>query len=765
MIVRLSYRTMLAALPVVTGLMIGSRAVAQETTPTVGNGLSEIIVTARRQSEFLQKTPVAITAVTGETIDKLNIQQVDKLGAIAPNLAITEQTASVSASTIHIRGIGEQNPILTSESGVGLYLDGVYVARTSGAIFDLVDMERIEVLRGPQGTLFGRNTTGGAIQLVSRKPANEMGGQIKAGYGSFNDWYSKLRFDTGSFANDMLKASFVYNHRNRDGFVDNALTPDDEDPGSLESDAFRGVLVADIGKLQATYSFDYNKRQGSPQFFQLVAGTPDVLSYYGASASLGGAPFMVSDVYQKNVLRTEGQVTPRQTSVSEISGHALTLEYQLNDALTLKSISAYRSLDVDFIFGDSGNGDLKGVVLDPVTFAPSIQSVSPIQGFQNDRQEQWSQEIQLLGRTDHFKYVVGAFYFKEDVDTESNQFLTFVLPGGAAAANLRPRQTFGATSESFAGFAQISYRPPSFDDRLEFTGGVRYTRDSKSLNAINPVALTGDDTFNNTSWLASVSYDLTSKVMIYGRATTGYKSGGFNPSAPFVNSYKPEEALAFEGGLKSRWLDNRLQVNLAIFKTDYDELQTQQFVAGSGGSQSIFVNAGKAEYQGIELEVQAKPFDGLSIDGSLGYTDAEYARFDYRDPVTNVVTDVADDARFPYLAKVNAHVGAEYAWDVSIGKASARLDYSYRSGRDFHPVPLATQFMDEIRDHGQRDLSARLGIADIQVGGSQMEISVWGANLLDRADINSGIDFGALGFAGVSYVQPQRFGVDLKATF
>ena len=187
-------------------LLEGAPALAQETVPTEetqgprANGtegkVEDIVVTARRQAESLQKTPVAVTALSQETIDRLNINQPDRLSNLAPNLAITQQTASTTASSIYIRGIGEQNPILTSESGVGLYLDGVYLARTSGAIFDLVDLERIEVLRGPQGTLFGRNTTGGAVQLVSRAPSSTFQGRVKAGYGSFNDWYAQAQVDT-----------------------------------------------------------------------------------------------------------------------------------------------------------------------------------------------------------------------------------------------------------------------------------------------------------------------------------------------------------------------------------------------------------------------------------------------------------------------------------------------------------------------------------------------------------------------------------------
>ncbi|MBK7250198.1 MAG: TonB-dependent receptor [Gammaproteobacteria bacterium] len=604
-------------------------------------------MTARRREESLQETPVAVTAFSGAQIDRLNIQQIDRISQLTPNLAITEQTASLSASTIHIRGIGEQNPILTSESGVGLYLDGVYVARTSGAIFDLVDLERIEVLRGPQGTLFGRNTTGGAIQLVSRAPAREFGLQGKLGYGRFGEWYARMQLDTGLLADGPLRASLAYLHRERDGYVDNTLTPDGQDPGSIDTDAIRATLRGDFGKFTANYAFDYNDRRGSPMFFQLIAATPDVRDYFSRSPLFGGSSFLLSTQRAGTVQRTEAAVTPRTESVSRIQGHALTLEQAFTENLMVKSITSYRDMDVDFIFGLSGNGRLRGVVLDPLTFAASIDEVTPIQGFQNDRQNQFSQELQLLGHGARWDYVLGAFYFREHIDTTSNQFLTFVLPGGQAGINLRPQSIFSGKSESVAVFGQISYRPSVLQDRVEVTGGARITRDRKSLNVTAPAPVSGSDDFEQASWLASLDYKVTDSAMIYGRATTGYKSGGLNPAAGFLNSYGPEKALTLELGLKSEWLDRRLRANLALFHTTYDDLQVQQFVAGTGGSQSLFVNAGEARYQGVELEFVARVLDRLTLEGSLGYTDPRYESFEFRDPASNQLLNVAGEAKFP----------------------------------------------------------------------------------------------------------------------
>lgn len=762
---RLTLGMLLGGTPVVAQAMVPAEETQSPHISRAGEKIADIVVTARRQAESLQKTPLAVTALSEEMIDRLGINQPDRISNLAPNLVITQQTASTTASSIYIRGIGEQNPILTSESGVGLYLDGVYLARTSGAIFDLIDLERIEVLRGPQGTLFGRNTTGGAVQLVSRAPSSTFEGKVKAGYGSFDEWYAQAQVDTGDIGGAPVRASLSYMHRSRDGYVDNRLTPDRLDPGSLNSDVLRARVAADIGSATVDYVFDYNDRNGAPTFFQLVAASPDVARYYGNSPAFGGAPFLLSRTYQKDVLRTDGQVTTRQSSSSRIKGHALTVEIPVTDAVTFKSISAYRTLDVDFIFGLSGNGDLKGVVLDPVSFAPTISSVAPIQGFQRDRQKQWSQELQILGASDNLKYVLGLFYFREKVASDTDQFLTFVLPGGDAGMNLRPRSTFSAVSKSYAAFGQASYRPSLLDERLELTAGLRYTRDEKSLAQTHPQLVDGETSFDNVSWLLSAAFDIAPDILAYVRATSGYKAGGFNPSAPFLNLYGPEKALAYELGLKSRWLDGRLQANIALFSTRYDNLQVQQFVAGSAGSQSIYVNAGKARYRGIEIELTAVPATGLSLEGSLGYTDPKYRSFLYRDPGTDQVTDVAANARFPYLSKLTTHVAVDYGWDVGGSRMSARIDYAYRSGRDFSPVPEATPFMDAIRDHGRHDLSARLTLSKVPFGPAEGEVSLWGANLLNRHDVGSGIDFGSLGFAGVAFAPPRTFGVNLQARF
>ena len=727
--------------------------------------LEEITVTARRQEESLQQTPVAVTALSGNLLDKLNVQDVTRLAQLAPNLVITQQTSSLNAAAIYIRGIGQNEPAATAEAGVGIYLDGVYIARTAGAIFDLVDVERIEVLRGPQGTLFGRNTTGGAVQLISRKPVDEFGVEAKAGYGSYDDWYTRARVDTGLLGDSTIKATLAYLHRERDGYFDNELASDEEDPGSLKNDSvWLGVHGAFGENFTADFALDYGEREGSPVFFQMVAATDEVRNYYGQSLAYGGAPFVITG---KRL--DDGQQAPfdgRFESEGEVFGSALTLQYDFSETLALKSISAYRYFNQDTICSLTGNGVMRGFVLDPVSFAPvGIEDLNGPYNCNNapQRQDQYSQELQLVGATERWKYVGGLFYFEETADEYNNQRLTFVLPGGTAGLNLAPVSSFGGDTTSKAIFGQVSYRPAVLDDRLEVSVGGRYTKDEKTFFS-SAFTEEGDQDFDNDSWLLSANYQISDDMMGYARVSTGYKAGSFSPRSAVLSSFEPEEATAYEAGLKTEWLDKRVRANVALFHTIYDDLQISQFLADSSGSSAIIVNAGEATFQGVEFELAAVVTESLVLTASWGYTDPTYDEYMYRDPRTNTLIDVSDEARFTQMVRNNWHLSAEYTFaPLSFGELNARVDYAQSSERYMFPLDRETPFNEEIHDPGQENLSARISIAEMRVGDKgTWEVGVWGDNLTDQNNVGDGIDFGGLGFAGKYWLEPRRYGVDVK---
>ncbi|WP_176594482.1 TonB-dependent receptor [Sphingobium sp. EM0848] len=790
-------RDKLSRLLLISAACVATPAVAQEAQANRGQ-LEDIVVTARRTAEALQDTPVSISAFSQNFLERQNVQQVDKIAQFTPNLVISRQPSSLSAASILIRGIGQTEPSAVAEPGVGMYLDGVYIARTGGAILDLVDLERIEVLRGPQGTLFGRNTIGGAVQLVSRTPTDDFGIQEKLGYGSFNSWYTKTTLNTGHLLGSPFKATISYQHREKDGWVDNKLTS--HDPYGLKSDAVWARLHGDLSdSLKLDYSFDWNKQKGQPPYFQLVAASADVLNYFSRSASLGGDPLIFSrerlrDGLQEGFTDTRGNY--RWDSRSKSVGHALTLEYDASKALTLKSITAYRKFDQDTILGLSGNGNLRGVVFDATS--PTLTSVQRVTTYQGNNapqtQEQFSQELQATGEVGDFKYVLGAYYFYERAEEFNHQFLTIVTPVtgltnfgfpaavvGAVQAlnpgldligiNAFPPAHFGGTADSYALFGQASWRPSALDGRLEVTGGLRYTWDSKSLFIDNDGNGTpdvrGKTRFTNLSWLGSVNYKITDEIMVYGRVSTGYKSGGFNPRTTVLNSFNPEKVLSYEAGLKADWFDRRLRTNLALYYTDYKDKQINQFASGTGGATSIILNAGKARIQGVEFEATAVPVEGLTLTGSLGYTDPKFKQFAFRDPVTNMVIDVAHEARFSNVPKWNWNAGAQYSFpSFGFGELSAQVNYSYRSKMYFFPLDRVNIFNKDVASPGQGTLSARLTLSNVELGTrSKMEISAWGENLANNDKLAYGIDFGGLGFGGAYFAEPRSFGVDVKLTY
>ena len=781
-------RTQMAAIALIAPWMASAAQAQQaEQAPqaegAASEGLTEIIVTAQKRAESLQDTPLAISAINAEMIEQRGITSVAALGSAAPNLIITETPSATANPSISIRGIVDNDPILTADPAVGLYVDGVIVGRSAGALFDMMDLERVEILRGPQGTLYGRNTTGGAVNLISAKPSKDFGGRLQVGYGSFDEYMVKALIDTGELGDTGLALKLGYYHSQRNGTVDNLLEPSDKrDPGARNTDAVRAAVRFDKGTgFTADYVFDSSDRNGRANAFQLRAIRPDILQYLSFSPAFGGtAPQVSQDRLSQIRLDRDGNAHDK------VQGHSLTLNLEIGDA-TLRSITGYRKWDNVSESSDlDGNGGLVGFLVSPAILVPPNafipQGIGPIDLFHtsNERhQKQFSQEFNLIGSIgDEFDYVLGAYYFRERATEVNPQGFTLVLPSpvpipiapgvnlNSFGVNLDTLLSYRHISRSVAAFSQLTWKPAALDGRLSITGGIRYTEDKKHLTQAAPAPTAPRDLtrkFNRLNWLANISYDWSDDIMTYARVSTGYKAGGFNARAADNNGFNPEDLVSYEIGFKSELFDRRVRFNVAAFHAIYDDLQVQQFLAGTGGAASTTVNAAKATYTGIEAELQAQITDGLTVDGSFGYTDRKYKRFTFVDPMTGVATDISDVAKFQYSAAMTANVGAQYETELgNFGKLIARADWSYRSKVYWHPV---NPFNAEISDGGVGLLSARLSIADIAVGGAKASISLWGKNLTKEDYLLSGIDFGSLGFAGVMYGDPRSFGVELGFKF
>jgi iron complex outermembrane receptor protein len=749
-------------------------AIAQTAANTSAATLGEVTVTARRREESLQTTPVSVTAINSETLEAINFNRMDNVARVVPNVNLTPNIGSLGGNSTYVRGIGSGETVLSVDMPIAQYQDGVYIAHGSTVgNFELQDAERVEVLRGPQGTLFGRNTTGGLINVITRRPAHEFGVHASAGYAGFDEWYVKAFLDTGELGDTGLYATVGLFHRQRDGYIDNPNQGSHMDPGALDSNGATIRLRGDWGRFKFDYTGDYVRSSGASAAFQVRYLYPNLAGYYARSPSLGGQPLVVDPTRRLDTISYLRQKPQAQ----EVQGHAVTLTYDISDEITFKSITAWRRSTARSSTSYAGPG-LRGVcatgVCDLFLYYADGKAVALTTQ---------QQEFQLLGGHDSFNWQAGVFYYREKGKDTNPSFFSLVnnarpaapltAPAGTSSVFAASNQRYVVKGESVAAYGQASFKPGMFDRKLELTAGVRYTEDKKHVDQVLPGVRTGDVKFDNVSFLASVNYQWTDQIMTYARYGTGYRSGGFNVRASFSTTgvtnpflFKPEKAKSIEGGIKSRWLDNRLQVNLGVFHTDIDNLQVNQFVGGNSTTGGT-VNA-SARYDGAELEITAAPTRGLRITANVGFVSPEYKSFPLLTTAGQII-DVGSSGKFQYISKWTTNLALDYTFEpTSYGELSARLDWAWNSDRYFHVSELQNPFNRRISDPGHGTLNGRITLADIRMGESRAvwELSVWGENLTNEKYFVAGIEFGpSLGFAGNIYGMPRRVGVDARLKF
>ena len=720
-----------------------------------GAFLDEIVVTAQKRAENLQETPLAISALSAEAIEQRSISGVGNLSAIAPSLSVTRTPSAPTNATVFIRGIGSGDAILTADSPVALYVDGVILARAAGSAFELADIERIEVLRGPQGTLYGRNTIGGAINIINRKPAEKFGVRQKLSIGNYDAFQARTIIDSGELGSSGVRATLSYMHKQNDGYVDDINLPESRDPGASVTDAARLALAFDNGSIvRAQYAYDYNRNKGYPTAFQLTAVRPDIAAFFAATVARGGRALTVSPKRLDSIeLDGNGAV------IDKIHAHTLTLELDVGDNATLKSLTGYRKWRQEVTQGDQdGNAGLlapimgQGSALQPVT----LFGASALR-----HQHQWSQELNFIGKAgDTLDYVLGAYYFTEKADETNPQKFSIILPFGAM-----PRQTlldYENEASTTALFAQATWHAT---ENLNVTGGVRYTWDEKSLTQTAPIVRAVKKSFSNFNWSAAADYKVSDTVMAYARVATGYKSGGFNARS-FDQGFDPEELTSYEVGLKTELFDRRLRFNLTAYHADHTDVQVASFEAGENGAVASTQNAGKARYNGVELEISAVPVAGLSTYATVGYIDRKYKEYIVFDQPSGQFIDIADIARFQYSPSTTLSTGVQYEFpEFSFGVVTARVDYNYMTRRYFTANPLTSPFGDQVSAAPRGLLDARITLSDLRLGMGEATVSLWGRNITNKKYRMQGIDFGQLGFGGNIYGDPATYGVDVNVKF
>jgi len=736
-----------------TASLAPGAAIAQDVSPEQEASEDDgnvIFVTARRREERALDVPIAVTALSAEQLERSGTLEIVEVAQEVPNLTLEVSRGTNTTLTAFIRGVGQQDPVAGFEAGVGLYVDDVYLNRPQAAVLDVYDVERIEVLRGPQGTLYGRNTIGGAIKYVTARLPDETQVKIRGTYGSYDQ--ADLVVSASTPISDSLRIGASGARLSRGGFGDN-LTLGTENYNK-DVWAARGTLEFDNGPLFVRLAGDYVKdnseaRQGGRLIPGLFTGAPVLDDPFDTRAGL--------DIVDQEV---------------EAYGGSLNIALEVSDTITLKSITGYRedssTTPIDF---DS----LPAADLD----VPAI--------YEND---QFSQEFQLLYEGDRLTGVLGAYYLDANAFTAFDVALFTVgdlisLPGLNA-------QTLGdVDTKTWSIFGDFTY---DLTDQLSISLGGRYTNDKRSSRVLRttfiggfsdlfipdspaiPIAVTSDfdgsETFKEFTPRASISYQPNEDHNIYFTYSRGFKGGGFDPrgqtsAAPDLDGdgdidfddqfeflrFAPETVDSYELGWKASLLDNAVNIALAVFKSDYNDVQIPGSVGvdtNNDGINDSFIgitsNAASADVNGIEFEGNAlvgEDFAGdgsrLSINWSLGVLDAEFNTF-----IDAFGVDVADQRVFQNTPDITGHMGFNLGLPVASGMVDVLGSVSLRSDASQFEVP--NEFLDQ---DGFALVDASLVYTD---DSDFFSIGLHGKNLFDKRYIVAGYNFVSGGTGGAPFV-------------
>jgi len=746
-----------AAVVLASGLAAGNAA-AQ---------LEEVIVTAQKRSESIQDTPIAIAAYNSDAIEAMRLINAQDVGLASPSLQMPAYPFSNNNFAMFIRGIGNADSIvITKDHTVGLYYDGVYAARSTGLLADLSDLERVEILRGPQGTLYGRNTTAGAINFINAKPTGEFGFKQTLGMGNYDSWRSVSHLnlpDAGGF-----KAKLSASFSDRDGWVTN------EGPNELpggeytdfyekETEGYRVALRYDgIDKLLVDYSYDHSDVTSSPGYFQ----------YNGPT---GGPDFtfqkIVTDSFPNRLEQTRTptgggkQAYYLPESETEVDGHNLTVSYEISDSLEFKSITGYREFDDDV----SQN------------FAQSFGSAATLETHTVTDHEQFSQEFQLIGNTERVQYVAGLYYFEEEGTQGENQylerqlvdmtgayafdFITNMPCGGAAPDCISNAAAFPwylgeyvveTDVESWAAFGQATWTPNMLQDRLDLTLGLRYTEDDRSavrtsdgwdFNSFGPGATESD--LDMVDYNLVADYSWTDDVSTYVKVSTGFRSGGSSRNAlDFNQNFEEETLISYELGWKTELMDNRVRFNGAIYHMEIDDIILDYLPDPVNNPQFVEAfNSGEADINGLELDITAAVTDSFLIGFNYAYID-----YDINDAVFPDGLDHSDTTELQWAPEHAYAITADYDVALNVGTLRFHLDYSWQ---DEQFALANTEFGEfTVEDFGL--LNGRISLANVEMLGGNWQFAVWGKNLTDEDNVNYLIS----GTAG-THLEPATYGAEL----
>ena len=740
-----------------------------------------IYVTARKREEDVQKIPISITVFDESAIEERSLKDLSDIADFTPNVdfsvtgGFSDQTHE---ATVYIRGVGQIDTAVFSDPAVGIYVDGAYLARSQGAVLDLFDVERVEVLRGPQGTLFGKNSTGGALSLVTQKPAGERQGRIEATFGEFNRIDGRLSLDLP--LGDKVSSKLSILSSNRDGFSRSLTTGqryhDDERNAARLALRF---LPSDRWTIDLSAEAVQQSDAGGNQILLALLDTPILRFYNNARIGAGLLPY--DERWVTPNLR-DSYATGSPFIDGDIFGTSLRWTWTARD-LAVTSITAFRSTD----YSTFGEGD----------GSPLIVAERNVK----QDHEQWSQEIQITGSAadGDLTWVAGGIYFEEQPRETSNQFVLADLfpaleqaPGPIYAppgipdflCNPGPPppglpcfggpgnpfnfafliddrglfQDLDLDTVSYAIFGEGTY---DLSDRLSATLGVRYTRDDKRFTyQQRQTFMPPADLFNSDQWDAwtprfSLAYQAKPELLLYLSASRGFKSGGFNgrpQQRALLDPFDPETVWTYEIGFKTGSYGPGLTLNGAAFFSDYQDIQFGASLDVGGMPVFVTQNAGSAEIVGFELEAVAQPVTGLTLSGAVGYNDNEFTELD-----PGVPAGLNQNGVLPKSPEWTMNASLQYAFEASVlGDVIARADWRYRDDvfNNVQNTPEASQKAYDL-------LNARILVAPSE----RWEVSIFGTNLTDESYLETAFATGAFGpILGIP-ARPREWGASVQLSF
>ena len=741
--------------------------------------LEEITVTARRKEESLQEVPVAVSVLTGDELRETGGMKIDTVGKMAPNVHFEAAggTSGVKSPQIFIRGMGQSDFIPVEDPAVGVYLDGVFMGRNIGSVFDLIDIDRIEVLRGPQGTLFGRNTIGGAINIVSKRPGDEMDGGIRVSVG--DEGYFEFNGTVNVPISDGVSARFSAFSRERDGYVD-AIQYDDLQLGSDDIWGFRAALRADLSdNFSLDASFDYSRAEETPGAISPVGGigifdgNPITLGmptnpfaffqnavYSGNPASCTSAAGQASDTacygpvwntgdpYSTNSVYTDkngNQVKPEQDV--EVMGGNITMTWDIG-SMTLKSITSYREFDIA-LFND-------------LDFSPHIIFANNHDEYS---QEQISQELQLSGTAmdGRMSYVLGLYHFQEEgIESIFNQ-ITFAPPLGGPPDHFFQQIDRHIDNDSQAIFGQVNF---DLTDDLTLTVGARYTVSNKDFQIdtqrrVGPLNIqNGKLETKETTPMATLAWQMEDNIMIYGTYSEGYRDGSY--AARFTGvvpdplpNYDPEFVENYEIGMKSTLLDGRMRFNATIFNMNYEDMQIGAS-SSAVTTASTKENLGEASLKGLEIEMTTLVTEKFTVSANVGVLEDDIDSL-LGTLISNTIV-IGKDADLPMTPDYTFSLMMKYDTPLPNGAdLSIRADYvikdDYYTRAENTPETL-------ISDYRNLNLNATYYAPD-----GDWSVTVGARNLTDEEYYQSATPFATNGLVFGQPVRPRTIYASLQYNF